>query len=101
MLITACGEDATLPDLTGLDDSAATALVEALVTKCEAALESALPSVAPLSELDPLAAELLAMLITACGEDATLPDLTGLDDSAATALVEALVTKCEAALTLP
>ncbi|HUP25683.1 MAG TPA: hypothetical protein VNB06_22425, partial [Thermoanaerobaculia bacterium] len=68
---------------------------------CQRDATSPPPSASPLSELDPLAAELLAMLIAACGEDATLPDLTGLDDSAATALVEALVTECEAALTLP
>ena len=45
----------------------------ALVAECEAALESSVPIASPLSELDDLAAELLTMLVAACGEDAQSP----------------------------
>ncbi len=96
----ACGMESTLPDLSGFDDAQARALVEALIAGCEAA-PSLLETVAP-SPLEPppilpddLISELLADLQAACGEEANLPDLSGLDETEARALVDTLIAECE------
>ena len=41
-----------------------------------------------------LKAKLLAVLRAACGNDATLPDLSGLDEDEARALIAALAATC-------
>jgi hypothetical protein len=105
----ACGKETTLPDLSGLDEARARALVEALVAGCEAVpavstapspLETVAPSPLETPPIlpDDLISELLADLQAACGEEANLPDLSGLDETEARALVDTLIAECE---TLP
>jgi hypothetical protein len=91
----ACGEDATLPDLSGINEAEARALVDALIAACKAASATPVPGGTPSVLSDELSAELLAKLQAACGEDATLPDLSGLDEAEARALVDALIAACE------
>ena len=101
-LTEACGQQAVLPDLSGLNAAAARARVDGLIAACGATpgttpgttLGTTPPSVIP--EVSPeLAAELLAKLKEACGQEAELPDLSGLDAAAARARVDVLIAACD------
>jgi len=91
----ACGQQAVLPDLGGLDAAAARARVDALIAACDTAPGTAQPSGQPPQVRPELGAELLAKLREACGPEAVLPDLGGLDAAAARARVDALIAACD------
>lgn len=92
----ACGKEATLPELGGLDETQVTALVDALVAACETLAPSPIPVATSSPATDELSFELLAQLRAACGEEATLTDLGGMDETQVRALVDALIAMCEA-----
>jgi hypothetical protein len=97
----ACGEDAALPDLDGLDETAARALIETTIAACQEASTTPSLTLAPEEPGGELTAELLAALRSACGKDAELPSLQGLDKTAARELVDTMVSACEATTITP
>jgi len=88
-----CGPDAVPPDVTGLTEDEAEALLEPLIEACDEHEDDALSP----EERD----ELLAEFAEECGPDAVPPDLTGLTEDEAEALIEPLTEACEEANEVP
>lgn len=88
-----CGPDAVPPDLTGLTEDEAEALIEPLIDACDERDDDALSP----EERDALLAE----FAEECGVDAVPPDLTGLTEDEAEALIGPLTDACEEANEVP
>lgn len=90
----ACGGDVALPELSGLGKDAAQAVVDRLVATCRAASESSEPAASPDVLSLPETSDLLVRLREACGEQAAVPDLSGLDQGAARESIDGLIETC-------